>query len=277
MTMNKLRFGLFLLAATLLITSCGKRKDKKDELTVYVNDPLGNSTLGAEVNIYATNASGANELYLSGTTGTSSSIGESEVKFVPEDRLFVINDSKGIDFMTRCEVFIGDSISNVNGDGSYITMDMTHFNEKMTDMQNQRIYLTKSYSRFLKGTTWTLRRGAINGLSATLDDCALDNTLTFPNDDSWVFAAYDEGSSICEDVNPKVNVNLDVPANFSDAIEDPFGHISSTIRTSGVQTTPLDPSSTIMVESLHIIYPDTLVLRSVTSDATARIDYFFTK
>lgn len=278
MTIVKINTRLLLIITIFILISCGKRKDKKDTLTISLHHISSSvSTMGAEVDVYANNfdenSNSYYDLYLTGVTNKmGGSPGYSEIQFTPEERLFSRDYEKGIVAPIYCEVYIGDSLSNVNGDFSYQDLSRADFNDKSTDEKFQNITLTRSYARLLRGTTWNLVKGTINGAGGTLAECGLDNTLTFSND-NLELVNYSEGNNICVESYDAL-IALDNPIDFSNLY--PETYIFSEVREERASGS-FNSFST--VQNLFMIYPDTLVLRSsATIDgAEAVLDYYFTK
>ena len=111
-------------------------------------------------------------------------------------------------------------------------------------------------------------------MDGALADCALDNTLTF-NEDNWGSFIYSEGSDVCEaDADTLLPLELELPIDFSN--QKMVSFIGSLVREESASGIFIDSST---VQNLYLIYPDTLVLSSLVEegDDEGINDFYFTK
>ncbi len=277
----KINASALLLIAIFIIVGC-RRKDKKDAFTVAVNNLSAvHSTMGAQVDVYAyqdeNNTDSELLLYLTGSTNETFFFDDSysAIRFTVEDRLFIRKKEKGILGGNVYDVYMGDSLSLENGadEMDYIFVDNI-FKSSFPDNVTAKITLSRSYARIIKGSTWYLRRKTVEGLDGALADCALDNTLTF-NEDNWGSFIYSEGSDVCEaDADTLLPLELELPIDFSN--QKMVSFIGSLVREESASGIFIDSST---VQNLYLIYPDTLVLSSLVEegDDEGINDFYFTK
>lgn len=260
-------------AAFLIIfisLSCGKKKDKQDTLEIGVTHPNGQSeelALGSSVKAYA-----SGNLYLEGVTDYSEQ-NITKVLFTVEDKLYDLDGENGLSFIHSVIITHGDSISNVTGVGEELDNFNFSFKSKSTDNQVKWYSTSKSYFGLLKGSTWKLTTGAVNGTFGTLASCALDNTIEFadhnPRNTYQFLASYKENDDVCSEVSGDFTISLFAPVNFvAGTINGSVSKYSS--ANGGFYISGTDY---VTVNKVHLIGVDTLVLSGTLAGDV--IDYYF--
>jgi hypothetical protein len=261
---------LFLTLSLAVITSCGKKKDRADLLRVSVIHPSGQQDVlpnGVKVQVYAQSG----ELYLEGLTNESNNdlLGATSITFSPADRL--VGDNERLEEISHVLVTLGDSISNIDGDQDYWSDNdvyvSTDFNIKQTDDQTLSIGTHRSYFGLLSNSNWLLVNAYINGTSSGLVSCASDNTLSF-GEFNVANPEYSEGADVCPNGDGSVAINT--PMNFNNSTIN--GSSSKSSSASGFLRFDSDQ---VTLSAVHIIYPDTLVIRGESGGNI--FDYYFAK